>query len=280
MYKLIILIILFMVMIFSVAATVIPGSKQKTNPVADIGKEITRPLTKVDTITPELSHALDNVKLPSIATSKPKEEVLDARALGDHTGEIYSNKDLPKANFAGSLINATLFDGALLDGAVLEGAQGKTVNFVKARMAKANLNAVILPGADFNGAELREATARAGNFSKSLFAGADISFASFSGSNLSNADLRNTYGAGAIFVGANLDDADFTGADLMGARFNQAILRDVIFAAADMSLADFTGASIQGADLSGALNLTSEQLAGACADKSTKLPEGVTATIC
>jgi uncharacterized protein YjbI with pentapeptide repeats len=47
-----------------------------------------------------------------------------------------------------------------------------------------------------------------------------------------------------------------------------------------LKAADFTGARLGSADLSGAVNVTTEQLAKACAAPETKLPEGVTAPRC
>ena len=67
--------------------------------------------------------------------------------------------------------------------------------------------------------------------------------------------LTEIYAAGAIFVGADLTDTD-------------------------IQLANFSGAISHGADFSAALNATAEQLAAACADSETKLPEGVPATRC
>ena len=282
MFKYIVLIVFFMGMVFATIATVMPGSRSSTNPVADIGKEISKPLAKVDEIAPELSHALDsvNVKLPGLAKPEKSAAKMDERALTDHTGAVFSNKDMPKANFAGSVLSDAAFDGALLDGAVLEGADGEKVNFAGARMAKANLTATMLPGADFTSAELREATARGAAFNDAKFTDADISFASFSGAKMVGADFRKIYGAGAFFVGADLARAKFTGADLTGVHLSQANLQGAIFEAADMTLVDLAGANIHGADLSGAINLTAEQVAAACADATTKLPEGMAATRC
>lgn len=280
MLKFILLILIFMTLIFAAVATIIPGSQTSTNPVTEIGKEFTKPLSKVDEITPDISNALNSVKLPGLPVKSSKEAKGEMHALTDQTGVVFSNKDLPKANFAGSLLSLTAFDGALLDGAILEGANGDDVNFKSARMAKANLSATAMPGADFSGAELREATARAADFAGANFAGADISFAAFSGAQLGGADFRKAYGAGSIFVGADLSNAKFTGADLTGVRLAHANLQDAVFEAADMKLADLSGANLHGADLSGALNLTAEQLSKACADGGTKLPEGLAAPRC
>lgn len=280
--KIVGLVIIFMLLVFSVVTVIIPGShsyKQK-NPVVEIGKEIAKPLAKVDQIAPELGNALDQVdiKLPAIPGAR-KEKPGEDKTLTDHSGAIFSNMDLPKANFAGSTLTAAQFNGALLDGAVLEGANGADVNFAGAHMAGANLTASVLHG-DFSGAELRKVVARGGDFNGSTFAGGDLSFASFSGASLRKTVMTDVYGAGAIFVGANLSGANFAKADLTGARFERADLSGAKFDDADMKLVNLTGAILHGADLSKARNLTLEQLSAACADAETKLPGGIAGARC
>lgn len=283
--KIVALLIVMMVVLFSLVTTITPGSDgyRKPNPVAEIGKEIVKPLSQVDEIGPEISQALERsgVKLPSLGLKKKIKAPADTgHMLADHTGAVFSNLDLPRTNFSGSMVGDAQFDGALLDDVIMEGASGEKVNFNKARMAKANLNAVMFPNSDFVGAELREAVARASNLSGSDFTGGDISFVSFSGSNLRNADYSGVYGAGAIFVDSDLTGAVFEKADLTGVRFDRAILKGAVFNGADMQAAKFIGTRLQGANLSGALNLTTEQLAQACASESTKLPAGVAAPRC
>jgi len=282
--KIVALLILMMVMVFSIVTTITPGSDgyNKPNPVAEIGKEIVKPLSQVDDIGPEISQALERsgVKLPSLSPKKDDASLDAGHMLADHTGAVFSNLDLPRTNFAGSNVAAAQFNGALLDDAIMEGASGEQVNFNNARMAKANLNAVIFPNSDFTGAELREAVARASDLSGSKFTGGDVSFGSFSGAILRNADFSGVYGAGAIFVDSDLTGAAFEKADLTGVRFDRAILRGAAFNGANLQAAQFFGTRLQGADLSGALNLTTEQLAPACANESTKLPAGVAATRC
>jgi len=77
-----------------------------------------------------------------------------------------------------------------------------------------------------------------------------MSLANFTDVNFRNADL----------TGANLAHSNLTGADLTGA------------------VLDIT--SIKGTDLSRARGLTQPQLDQACADKETKVPDGLTAKSC
>lgn len=276
------LIVALMIMLLSVIASVTPGSRGYKKPIAvvEVGKEIAKPLSRVDTIAPEISNALGKVDVKLTLPGAKKDKLDDDRSLTDYSGAVFSNKDLPRTNFAGSIISAAQFNDALLDGSVLEGVSGVEANFRGARLAKANLSAASLAKSDFAGAELREAIARSGDFRSASFVGADLSFAAFSGSKFQEANLSDIYAAGAIFIGADLTGVDFAGADLTGVRFERANLAGAKFAGADIKLAKFTGAKLYGADLSGALNATAEQLSEACADGDTMLPEGLPATRC
>ncbi len=74
---------------------------------------------------------------------------------------------------------------------------------------------------------------------------------------LSGAKVRRTNLSHADLTRANLSHADLTGADLRGANLAGAILMRTI---------------LRGADLSGARNLTKQQLAVAVVDDTTILP--------
>ena len=71
--------------------------------------------------------------------------------------------------------------------------------------------------------------------------------------------------ANADFTFSNLSHSDFSGADLSGAIFENTHMRATNFS---------------GADLSSASSLAPEQLALACGDEKTKLPEGFTIERC
>jgi uncharacterized protein YjbI with pentapeptide repeats len=74
---------------------------------------------------------------------------------------------------------------------------------------------------------------------------------------LDGAFIRRTDLSGASLRGANLSRADASGAIFRNADFAGALLKDAI---------------LKGADLTGARNLTEEQLAEAIIDESTRLP--------
>jgi len=88
----------------------------------------------------------------------------------------------------------------------------------------------------------------------------DLRFATLIDSELSGADL-----AGAKLFDARLSGADLRDADLSGARFDDADVRN----------AQFDRAKLYGADLSGVRNLTSDQIAAAQLDETTRLPDNV-----
>ncbi len=78
----------------------------------------------------------------------------------------------------------------------------------------------------------------------------------------------------AIFEGALLQRSTFRGTILTRSEFTDAILDEARFLdGTDVDGATFKGARLFGTDLSGAKNLTSDQLKDACGDASTRLPE-------
>jgi uncharacterized protein YjbI with pentapeptide repeats len=74
---------------------------------------------------------------------------------------------------------------------------------------------------------------------------------------------------GAYLRRTDLSHAKLERANLSGADFSNAVLRD-----ADFKNAILEGTILRGADLTGAKNLTRDQLREAILDPSTKLPDG------
>jgi Pentapeptide repeats (8 copies) len=122
--------------------------------------------------------------------------------------------------------------------------------------------------------DLRNANLNSANLSRASLPGSNLS-----GANLSSSDLRGTLLLFANLHGANLSAARLGGADLSGADLIFADLSDAHLNA-NLRDAQLGGADLGGADLSGAQNLTQTQLDGACSDPKTKLPEGLTPTLC
>src|ERR1700712_5616352 len=72
--------------------------------------------------------------------------------------------------------------------------------------------------------------------------------------------------------GAFVRRTDLSGASLRGANMSGADATNAIFRETDFAGARLDGSILRGADLSGARNLTAEQLAGAIIDDLTVLP--------
>ncbi|MBO0663497.1 pentapeptide repeat-containing protein [Jiella sp. MQZ9-1] len=75
------------------------------------------------------------------------------------------------------------------------------------------------------------------------------------------------------FEGTVLRTLDFTGVNLTAANLRRADARDSVFVRVNFHDADMTGIDLRGADLTGAKNLTIEQLQSAVIDEHTKLPD-------
>jgi uncharacterized protein YjbI with pentapeptide repeats len=185
---------------------------------------------------------------------------------------------------------------------------GKLVNSLKADAFKTLLTCrgCTLAGANFNGSFLRLASLQGADMRQAKLAGAELSGTLLTRANLEGADMRGANASGADLRGANLKradlsyahvdaamliDTDFTGAKLVGAdfraielvkglTFRDADLTDAGFRYAFLRGVDFRGAKLSGADFTRAFGLSNEQLALACGDERTKLPEGLTIPVC
>jgi uncharacterized protein YjbI with pentapeptide repeats len=157
----------------------------------------------------------------------------------------FGRSDLADANFAGADLTEANFEHARLAGADLSGAL-----LAKAHGDRTDFTDAVLKGADLGKAEMARAD----------FTGAD-----FTGANLQKAELGR-----AVLAGAVLDGADLTRAEIARA----------VFAGASLKGSDMTGAyayltHFEATDLSDVKGLTQEQLAVACGDDETVLPEGL-----
>ena len=105
--------------------------------------------------------------------------------------------------------------------------------------------------------------------------GADLTKSELPRANLAEANLTN-----ADLSKSELGRAKMKEAKLDGAKFQYAYLARAVLHDASLKGTDFTGSylflmQIQGVDLSQAIGLTHDQLALACGDADTKLPDGV-----
>jgi len=105
--------------------------------------------------------------------------------------------------------------------------------------------------------------------------GANLRGADLSEANLIEANLRGANLYGAALPSANLNWANLNEAGLREAKLNQANLYGADLSEADCSGTYMGAARLHSADLSGAVNLTQEQIDRAFGNSQTKLPEGL-----
>lgn len=166
------------------------------------------------------------------------------RGLGYRTVADFLNAEVSvkPAGWTGTAAEIAEVKGAQLARADLRYADAR-----KAFLVNANLRSV-----DLTGADLKKADLDGSDMDESSLARADLTKASLRNVNLEEADL-----SGASLGLANLTGAILTRADVTDTNFDSAVLDQVRF--------DET-------DLTGAVNLTREQLMQACADAPPKLP--------
>lgn len=143
-------------------------------------------------------------------------------------------------------------------------------------LSEANLRSVNLSGANLSEADLLGATARGANLSEANLSGANMGAINLIAANLREANLFQAHLSDANLFGANLSGADLTEADLAGASLFGARLREANLTGVNWSFVTIDAASLHSADLSGAEDLTQEQVNAARGDGDTKLPPGLT----
>lgn len=164
--------------------------------------------------------------------------------------------DLSRADLPGAK-----FEGQDLTDLIMSGGNFKRANFSKTQLSGANLDWAELEGARFGSAEMGGVTLRWARMKGAHLEGADLSSADLTGAklmgaNLKAADLRNATLEGAILTGANLDRAKLQHANLGRASLPKA----------DLQGAQLYGTRLDGANFTDVVNLTSEQLEGACGE--------------
>ncbi|MBI1261008.1 MAG: hypothetical protein GC184_04725 [Rhizobiales bacterium] len=186
-------------------------------------------------------------------------------------------------------------DTALVNGMKAESGK-KLIACRKCTLAGADFKKAYLRLASFQGSDMRQANLAGadltgGRFSRANLEGANLSGADASGIDLRGANLKKANLSYTRLDAALLHNADLTGAILMGANLrliewvDNLKLRDVdargaIFRYASLNGVDFTGANLSGADFTRAKGLTNAQLALACGDEKTKLPDGLRIPMC
>lgn len=121
------------------------------------------------------------------------------------------------------------------------------------------------PGCNLFQADLGKLALVGRNFGRARLRQADLSLGTFTRSRFDHADLRDANLFGVLAGHADFSGADLQNASLVGGYFQQANFRH----------ARLNGANFGGADLRGATGLSPSQLATACGDASTRLPQGL-----
>lgn len=174
------------------------------------------------------------------------------------------------------MLDNSNFEGANLSGVDFSMTDLSRTNIRKTNFSKAMLVRASLAGADAQGANFERAEGYRSNLSGISASGASFVSAEMQRANFSDADLTNV-----DFTKAELGRAVFYKAKLANTRFALVNLSRSTFHNADISgPIDFTDAflfltRIEGVDLSKATGLEQDQIALACGNDQTKLPEGL-----
>ena len=248
---------------------------------------------------------------PKLWSGSEIKEVQGARLPGenleyaDASSAFIVRADLRRANaHRASLIEANL-----------EGADLWQADFSESDLSEAILRNVNLSGANFHNANFDDAYLERAAVTLHERLAPDVT--NFEGASLVRAKLKDAILVGATLSGARLYSTDFEGANLQGAKligvqncmqviagglpmfttasgggtsFKKAILKeanlkeavlvDVDFEGADFSGAMLKDAKLNGSNLSKVINLQQDQLAQACGDAATKVPDGMTIREC
>ena len=121
---------------------------------------------------------------------------------------------------------------------------------------------------DLRGTDLRRANLAGANFAGVILSAAHLEEANLAGARLDDALLRDTHLEQANLTDAAMARAFLLNSGLKGARLRAANLRDTYLGGAR-----FDDADLLSADLTGALNLTWDQIKTAKKDNRTRLPD-------
>ena len=189
--------------------------------------------------------------------------------------------DLGGGNLVQASLQSALLGEANLQKAKLWSANLQGALLIRASLREANFVNANLQRAELVGAQLQHAVFQRADLRKSGFTGASMDRASLVGANLQKAVLNGAHLQGASFLLADLQGADLKEADLRKADFQQADLRRADLTGANLQKATLFHANLQGADLTEAdlrgasliraSGLTSQQLAVARGDDTTRL---------
>lgn len=141
----------------------------------------------------------------------------------------------------------------------------RNANLRGADLEGANLGGANLAGANLEGANLRTAELNRANLEEADIRGADLSGVIVEGANFRGANFYKAKLQGLMVFKSNLSNANFMSADFHGAMLSEVVLAGAKFYEADMQLTSLTGAH----------DMTQEQLSKVIGGH-TELPEHLT----
>ncbi|MEM8972961.1 MAG: pentapeptide repeat-containing protein [Pseudomonadota bacterium] len=163
------------------------------------------------------------------------------------------------------------------------------IDFRNADLRQADLRETDLRQAALLGANLERANLAGANMEKALLVGANIGWVNFDGADLEAADIRLAFAKGAQFLNTDLKFADLEDACLARVRFSGsslrgAVLRKTLIVEADMSNTNLRDTKFDEAILLRTnlqnTNIEESQLATACGDNDTMLPNRINLQQC
>jgi uncharacterized protein YjbI with pentapeptide repeats len=200
------------------------------------------------------------------------------RAAGQCRAEAGPSVDWSDCKKRMLMLGGSILDGANLANADfgatdLAGSSMKGANVTKADLVRTSLAQSDLTGANFDKAEGYRSDFTAVKAAGASFVATELQRSDFSSADLRNADFTKAELGRAVFNQATFENTNFAMANLSRALFNNASFAGVV---------DFTDAflfltRIEGVDLTQAKGLKQDQIALACGDPATKLPQGLTA---
>ncbi|WP_246659365.1 pentapeptide repeat-containing protein [Rhizobium sp. FY34] len=197
-------------------------------------------------------------------------------AVGKCKSEAAQGVDWSQCKKRLLMLNGSVFDGANLSGVDfgmtdLSGSSLKSANLTKASLMRASLARSDATGANFEKTEGHRADFSGIRADRAIFLSAEIQRANFTGAQLHGVDFTKAELGRAIFYKAEIGDTRFSMTNLSRATFHNATFDGPV----DFDNAFMFLTRIEGLDLTKATGLKQDQVALACGDQHTKLPQGL-----
>lgn len=198
----------------------------------------------------------------------------DLRHL-DFTEQYHPSAVLTGANLSGVPFFRTGLSNAMMDGADFSGAAISETVIAGATARAANFAECAVFDSDFEGLSAQGANFAGSKWASTLLSGAQLSGASFDNASFTHVYLDNAIAYRTSFKSLTGTGVDFSGANLTGADFSNAMLAEANFTGALLDEVNFSGAV-----LTASHGLKMSQLAYACGNSETALPDGLSILNC